>query len=104
MDQATATILANEARKTQLRTAIAELTGRLNSTASAIGILSSQSTDAQRALQTKAAELAALEAGAGPGITDDFGFRADILAAFITQAQEDGAITSEVADTLRGRI
>ena len=93
MDQTTATTLANEARKTALKVAIADLQGRANSGASTIGIISSQVADAQRVMTQKQTELAAIEAGAGPGITDAFGERAVFLADFIAKAQAAGLIT-----------
>ncbi len=93
MDQTTVTALANEARKTALKVAIADLQARASRGASTIGIISSQVNDAQRALQQKQNELAALEAGAGPGITDTFGERSTILADFISKAQAAGLIT-----------
>ena len=104
MDQTTATALANEARKTALKVAIADLQGRVNSGASTIGIISSQLNDAQRALQQKQTEQVALEAGAGPGITDDFGLKADHLAAFIEAAAAAGLITDVAAARTLGGL
>jgi hypothetical protein len=65
--------LANEARRQEKRLKIASLQGAMNATASAIQKLNSVNNDAQIMLSEAQAELAALEAGAGPGITADYG-------------------------------
>jgi hypothetical protein len=65
--------LANEARRQEKRLKIAALQGAMNATASAVQKLNSVNSDAQIMLGEAQAELAALEAGAGPGITADFG-------------------------------
>ena len=93
MDSNTANYVANEARKLELRVGIAQLQGALNNASSIVQAVSSTATDAARALQGKQAELGALEAGSGPGVTDDFGHKADILAAFIAAVQTAGLIT-----------
>jgi hypothetical protein len=72
------TALANEARRQELRSSIAELKGRMDATASAVQRLNSVNSDSQIALTEKQAELAALEAGAGPGITADYGPKSTI--------------------------
>lgn len=93
MDATTAIYVANEARKLGLKISIAQLQGSLSNAAAVSQALSSTAQDANRALQGKQAELAALESGAGPGVTDDFGYKADILAAFLLAAQSAGLIT-----------
>lgn len=67
------TALANEARRQELRQKIAGLQGSMNATASFVQRLNSVNSDAQISLASAQDELIALEAGAGPGITDDFG-------------------------------
>jgi hypothetical protein len=101
LDPTLATALANEARRVELKTATANLEGQVAAIASQSQILAQQAGDISRRLQTKKAELAALEAGAGPGITEDFGAREDILAAFIAQAEQAGTITADMAQALR---
>jgi hypothetical protein len=67
------TALANEARRQELRQKIAGLQGSMNATASLVQRLNSVNSDAQISLGAAQDELAALEAGAGPGITADYG-------------------------------
>jgi hypothetical protein len=76
--QTTDQIIANEARRQELRIGIAGLEGQVNATASAVQRLNSVNSDAVIALQEKREELAALEAGAGPGVTSDFGRKSAI--------------------------
>lgn len=65
--------MANEARRQELRQKIAGLKGTIDATASAVQKLNSVNSDNQILLTESQSELAALEAGAGPGITADFG-------------------------------
>jgi hypothetical protein len=67
------TAFANEARRQEKRLKIAALQGAMNATASAVQKLNSVNSDAQIMLAQAQAELSALEAGAGPGITADYG-------------------------------
>ncbi|RYE76623.1 MAG: hypothetical protein EOO80_12620 [Oxalobacteraceae bacterium] len=67
------TALANEARRGELRQKIARLQGAMGATASAVQRLSSVNSDNAMILADSQAELAALEAGSGPGITEDYG-------------------------------
>ena len=97
MDSATANALANEARRQELRGRVARLQGEATSQASLATIISTTSSDTQRLLATATAELSALEAGAGPGVSDDFGAKADHLAAFITAAVAAGLVADEAA-------
>lgn len=76
------TILANEARRNELRLSIAGLVGQMNATASAVQRLNSVNSDSQIQLAERQAELAALEAGAGPGVTADFG-RKSVVTQFV---------------------
>lgn len=77
------TALANEARRSELRLRLATLRGSMAATASVVQRLSGLNSDAAVSLADAAAELAALEAGAGPGITAEFGAK-----SMITQYQE----------------
>lgn len=104
LDTTTANILANEARRRELQQKVARLQGTLEHGASLATMISTTNGDTQRMLQQAQAELAALEAGAGPGITDDFGHTQDILAAFITAAEQAGTITAETATALREQV
>jgi hypothetical protein len=67
------TALANEARRQELRTKVAGLQGSMDATASAVQKLNSVNSDNAIVLVAVKAELAALEAGAGPGVTENFG-------------------------------
>jgi hypothetical protein len=77
------TALANEARRTELRLRIANLMGGMDATSAAVQRLSSLNSDATRSLSDAQSMLTALEAGAGPGVTADFGEKSKI-----TQFQE----------------
>lgn len=70
--------LANEARRQEVRQKIATLTGAANATASVVQRLNSINSDTLVELEAKRAELAALEAGAGPGVTADYGPKSTI--------------------------
>lgn len=73
MDPLTATALANEARRQELRARVAKLQGNAETQASLATLISSTNGDTNRRLQTALVELAALESGAGPGLSADFG-------------------------------
>lgn len=77
------TALANEARRTELRLRIATLAGGMDATSSAVQRLSALNGDSTRSMDAAQTMLTALEAGAGPGITVDFGWKSKI-----TQFQE----------------
>jgi hypothetical protein len=68
-----ATALANEARRQELKTKAALLKGSMDATASLSQRLSTLNNDALREYERVLGELAALDAGAGPGVTADFG-------------------------------
>lgn len=103
MDATIQTALANEARRNELRCKVAALQEAVSTSANLATIISSAVGDAQRRLDAAKASLAALESGAGPGITDDFGYRADHLAAFIDALAGAGLLTdATAARTLAG--
>lgn len=81
--------LANEARRNELRQRTASLRGEIKATASAVSRLSSINNDASEQLRIAQAELTALEAGAGPGITDDFGSKSSVTRAL--EAEREAA-------------
>jgi hypothetical protein len=70
--------LANEARRTELRLKINGLKGQIKASAVAMDRISSINSDASVSLQNAQSELSALETGAGPGITDNFGEKSSI--------------------------
>lgn len=72
------TALANEARRQELKSKVANLRGAMSATASAVQRLSTLNSDAQVQLDRATTELTALEAGAGPGITADFGTKSSV--------------------------
>ncbi len=73
MDTTISTALANEARRQELRLKVAALSGQQAANASLASSLSVQASDLEQRLASAKAQLATLEQGAGPGITDDFG-------------------------------
>ena len=99
MDTATATALANEARRQTVKQAIAGLQARVDNASSLIGVINSTISDAQTTLTSKQQELAAIEAGAGPGVSGDWGSRVDFVTAFIAALLADGLITDEQQTT-----
>lgn len=72
------TALANDARRSELRQKIASLRGGVDATASLLQRISSLNTDQQLQLQDAVNTLASFEAGAGPGVTDDFGPKSSV--------------------------
>lgn len=72
------TALANEARRQELKQRIASTQGAMNATASAVARLNSINSDGAVTLALAQAELIALDQGAGPGITADFGPKSSV--------------------------
>lgn len=79
------TALANEARRQELKTKAATLRGSMMATAQAVSRLSTLNSDAERQLTAVVGELTALEAGAGPGITADFGTKSSVTQFLETE-------------------
>lgn len=88
------TALANEARRGELKQKRSKLMGAIEATASVMVRLSSVNNDALVQMENATAELAALEAGAGPGITADYGARSTIAQMLDTErfAAKEAAI------------
>jgi hypothetical protein len=93
------TALANEARRQELRAKIANLTGAIGATASVINKLSSVNSDTTVMLTEAKSQLTTLEAGAGPGITDDFGEKSTITQLL---EAERAAAKSAAIDFVKG--
>lgn len=72
MDTATATALANEARRQEARAKVASLQGASTAVAALAAAANAQSLSAMQDLVAARAELAALDS-TGPGLTDAFG-------------------------------
>lgn len=72
------TALANEARRSELRQKRASLKGAADAVSSVQQRLAAVNNDTVISLQNVEAELAALEAGAGPGVTADYGPKSTI--------------------------
>ncbi len=70
--------LTNEARKAEKRNQVQKLLGKVSVLSSQAALASTQINDANLELAAARDELAALEAGAGPGITDDFGYKSSV--------------------------
>jgi hypothetical protein len=104
MDQQTATALANEARRQAAKQSIADLQGRIENASSLLAIISSTVTDAQRQLATKQTELFSLEAGAGPGVSDDWGNREAFVSAYIAKCQAAGLITADMLSAFQALV
>jgi hypothetical protein len=79
------TALANEARRTALKTREANLQGMISATASLQARLATVNSDAGISLAAVQAELASLEAGAGPGVTADFGPKSSVTQMLETE-------------------
>lgn len=73
MDATVLNALANEARRQEARAKTSRLEGEVSALAIQAAALSSANGDAMRRLERARTELAGLEAGAGPGITGEFG-------------------------------
>jgi len=95
LDTTTMNTLANEARKTELKQAIASAQGQVSALSSMATLISTSASDYQTILTTKQAALAALEAGNGAGITDSFGYKTAFLTAFITEAAAQGGVLTQ---------
>lgn len=104
MDAAITTALANEARRNEMRCKVNQIQGEVTTGANLATIISSTVGDAQRRLDAAKASLAALESGAGPGLTDDFGYKTDHLAAFIEAAAAAGLIKDVAAARTLGGL
>jgi hypothetical protein len=103
MDATTQNALAKEAQRIELKQKVAKLQGLVEAQASLATLLSVNCGDSSRRLQAAQNELTALEAGAGPGISDIYGAKADHLKAFIDAASAAGLITdADAARTLAG--
>jgi hypothetical protein len=87
-------ILANEARKQELRISIAQDVGRMDATSSVMARLVSVNSDAQITLDEKRAELAALEAGGGQGVTDSYGPKSAITQ--LIEAEREAAKSAAI--------
>lgn len=97
MDANTQIALANEARRIELKQKVAKLQGLAEAQSQFATLASTSCGDSGRRLQAALNELTALEAGAGPGLTDDFGLKADHLAAFLAQLEGAGLLTDPAA-------
>lgn len=85
--------LANETRRQNTALQAEGLKGQLQALSTAAQVIGSLSQDAGMLLATANQQLAALSIGAGPGITSDFGPKADHLAAFLKDAVGKGILT-----------
>jgi hypothetical protein len=90
--------LANEARRNELKIQVSSYQGQLNALASFIQRMSSMSNDLQQQLASAQSTLTAFEAGAGPGITDDFGPKSSITQMVEAERQ---AAKSAVVDYVK---
>ena len=97
MDATTLNTLANEARRIELKQKVAKLQGLAEAQSQFATLASTNCGDSQRRLQAALNELTALEGGAGPGLTDDFGLRTDHLAVFIAALEAAGLLTDVAA-------
>jgi len=79
------TALANEARRGELKQKVAKLTGQAEATASLGQRITTINNDTLIQLDNARAELAALEAGAGPGVTADYGQKSIISQLLETE-------------------
>ena len=88
------TALANESRRQELKQKIAGLQGSMNATASIVQRLNSVNNDDGIALRSAREELEALEAGAGPGVTADYGPKSSVTQLVEAErfAAKDAAI------------
>jgi hypothetical protein len=88
------TALANEARRNELKNKLSKLRGATEATASLMSRISSVNNDALMQIEGVTNELAALEAGAGPGITADYGSRSRIAQLLDVErfAAKEGSI------------
>lgn len=87
------TVFANEARRTGLKTKLAGLQGAMDATASVVSRLSMLNNDTAIQFSAAQAELTALEADAGPGITADFGPKS-IVTQFLESEREAAKIAA----------
>lgn len=80
-------ILANEARKQELRIKLARLRGSMDATSSVMSRLSSLNNDAALQVSEAQEQLSAIELGAGPGITDSFGSKSTVTRLLETERE-----------------
>lgn len=73
MDTTTQTALANEVRRQAASLKVESIKGQMQALGNAAQVLSSLSQDAAKQYAVANQELAALQTGAGPGLTADFG-------------------------------
>lgn len=73
MAQTNQDIIANEARKQAARIKVAQLEGQVNATSDFAAQASQFNSSASGQLSQARADLAQLEAGIGPGVTDSYG-------------------------------
>jgi hypothetical protein len=79
------TIMANEARRRELQIKIAATKGELNATSSLQKNISAVNADASIMLSDLQAQLDALNAGAGAGVTADFGEKTELTQLLETE-------------------
>lgn len=79
------TALANEARRQELRQKVATLRGASSASAAVTRALVALNADTSQQLSAAQAELLALEAGAGPGVTAEFGPKSPITQMLETE-------------------
>lgn len=79
------TALANEARRQELRQKLAGLRGGADATASLMQRIMSLNNDQQKQIQDTSNTLIAFEAGAAPGVTQDFGPKSTITQMIETE-------------------
>lgn len=87
--------LANEARRSELRQKVASLRGGVDATASLLQRISSLNTDQQQQLQEALNTLASFEAGAGPGVTDNFGPKSSVT--LMIEAERNAGMAAVIA-------
>lgn len=73
LDPATQSALANEVRRQSAALQVHGLRGQMQALASAAQVISSLSQDAAKSYAAANQEMAALQLGAGPGLTGEFG-------------------------------
>jgi hypothetical protein len=86
--------LANEARRGELRQQCASFQGTADALSSLIKNINSMLIDAQSQLAHSKDTLSAFEAGAGPGVTDDYGPKSKVTQ--MVEAEREAAKTAVV--------
>ncbi len=94
------TAMANEARRRELEIKLAMLQGGIAATAQCQDRLTTLNSDSARQAQSVQGQLDALKLGAGPGITDDFGWKSNITQLLESEraASKSAAIDYIVAN------